>query len=161
MTVQKPETTPTTTATGIDEELFIDDEPIVLAVDAVRRMADAMRREKAFNPAGMPALTAQSVIKDLNRQWVVACMDAGRLVPELLKLLSKYAHIHEFTLTTVELETAVAWAGSMKGTKQEIAFYLDINEATLTKRINKIYEKANVKSRRELYYALKMKALID
>lgn len=144
----------------VDEELFIDDNPIVLAADAVRRMDEALKRESQFSSVGMPAVTAQAMLRDLNRAWVVACMEAGRLVPDLLKLLSKYTGLHDFNLTDAELDLAQTWAGAQRSSYAEISVYFSVSEETVRKRITKIYEKVGVKSRKELFYALKMKDLL-
>jgi DNA-binding CsgD family transcriptional regulator len=152
-------TTGTTKLDDVDPEA--EEDIIVRAWDAVRRMDEALRMEANFKPVGMPTLTAQKVLQDLNRHWVVACMEAGRLMREVLEKMAKYEKLHEFDLTDNELELARLWATSHKTSRLELAHYFDVTPETMATRINKLYKKTDTKSRRELYYALKLKALVD
>src|SRR5262245_18248742 len=95
-TTTKMTTTKTTTVTGetkpseiLDNDGY-QDNIIVRGWDAVRRLRESERREEEFRPVGVPSLTAQAMLKHLNRNWVVARMEAGRLLEDVLKKLAEY-----------------------------------------------------------------------
>lgn len=145
----------------MDEEVYERDDIIVRAWDSVRRMREAERRELEFNRVGVPSLTAQSMAKDLNRNWVLAAIEAGRLMQEVLERLAKYERLHDFDLTDNELEIAQIWGTSHRTSRIELAHLFDVTPEVMAQRINRVYKKTGTKSRRELYYALKLKGLVQ
>jgi hypothetical protein len=150
--------------TGNDD----DDDPeldysdvIGKAMKAVEAMQEALEKEQNFSRAGVPAIAAQKMLTAYSQAYVVAVMEAGRLMPSVLDELAKFVKVHEFYLSDLDLDIARVWAGSKRSSKTEVGFYFNMDVDTINHRIEKIYEKTGTRSRIELFYALKLKGMLD
>lgn len=144
----------------VDPELDYSD-VIGRAMKAVEAMSEALEKEQNFSRVGVPAVAAQKMLNAYSQAYVVAVMEAGRLMPSVLNELAKFVKVHDYYLSDLDLEIAKVWAASKRSSKTEVGFYFQLNAEEISHRIEKIYEKTGTRSRIELFYALKLKGLLD